>query len=68
MKTKAKRQSIREKDDAAIAAALADARESIRQARFGRATAQKDGGVAALKKTVARLETERSARLKTKTA
>lgn len=68
MKTKAKRQDIREKDDAAIAAALAGARESLRQARFGRVTALKDGGVAALKKTVARLETERTVRLKTKTA
>lgn len=71
MKTNATRKEVRGKDDAALAAAIAETREAIRAQRFGRRTAAPAKGAAtprALRRQVARLETERSARRLAKAA
>lgn len=64
MKTKAQRKDIREKDDLALVSTLAEHREAIRASRFGRAANPTKGGVnpAALRKAIARIETERTVR------
>lgn len=66
MKTKTQRKDIREKDEAALGALVAETREAMRQTRFGKAAS---GAAAksprAARKTVARALTELAARKKT---